>query len=323
MDSVPGKQASICVGVTDNRWFDFLAHEEGIDEVNFWRPSPRVGLQGLQPGDLFLFRLHAPVAKIAGGGRYLKYLRLPIDYAWMAYGRKNGVESLEALRQRVAWFRREEQGIPHDSKIGCILLSQPFFLDEKDWFSPPNWGRGIQSVKYYQVDSPDGKFLSEMVSSRNTGFLLDEILAARDAGLDPKRVLVNSRPGQSYFSSVVADAYDWRCAVTRERVLPTLDAAHILPVREKGPNIVQNGLLLRTDVHRLFDTGYATITREGDGMRFVASGRVDEEFHNGKQYLAMTGKLLHLPKHRVEWPDQEFVTWHNRLFDTKEGRRGN
>jgi putative restriction endonuclease len=83
---------------------------------------------------------------------------------------------------------------------------------------------------------------------------------------------------------------------------------------------VQNGLLLRTDIHRLFDAAYATITKERNEMRFVASSRINAEFHNGEEYLALTGKPLQLPQHRVEWPDQEFITWHNSLFDAKGGR---
>ena len=83
---------------------------------------------------------------------------------------------------------------------------------------------------------------------------------------------------------------------------------------------MQNGLFLRTDIHRLLDAGYATITRDRDEVKFVASSRIDEEYHNGKEYLALTGKQLRLPERRVEWPDQEFIAWHNRLFDAKGGR---
>lgn len=310
---------SICVGLTDRRWFDFLAQESGVDEVNFWRPSPRAGLQGLQPGDLFLFRLHAPVGKIAGGGYFTKYLRMPVGYAWTAFGRKNGAESLEALRSSIAQFLGGAALAHGDFTIGCIMLASPFFFRPDEWFTPPGWVAGIRSVKYYRADEPDGARLEGMVRDRIAGRQLDEILAARDAAEDSRMVLVKARTGQGYFSAVVADAYNWRCAVTGERVRPTLDAAHILPVGARGPNIVQNGLFLRTDIHRLLDAGYATITRDRDEVKFVASSRIDEEYHNGKEYLALTGKSLQLPRHSGEWPDQEFITWHNRLFEAKGG----
>lgn len=305
---------NICVGLTDDKWFDFLAHEDGVDEVNFWRPSPRAGLQGLQPGDLFLFRLHAPVGKIAGGGYFTKYLRMPVGYAWTAFGRKNGADSLDALRRNIAHFRGGADAQLVDFTIGCIMLASPFFFEQDQWFTPPNWQPGIRSVKYYRADDADGQQLEAMVRDRIIGRQLDEILAAREEAVDPKMVLVKARTGQGYFSSVVADAYNWRCAVTGERVLPTLDAAHVLPVKEKGPNIVQNGLLLRTDIHRLFDAGYATIERDADDVRLVVSRRINEEFNNGKEYLAMAGKLKHLPIRPVDLPDQEFIAWHNGRF---------
>jgi predicted restriction endonuclease len=59
-----------------------------------------------------------------------------------------------------------------------------------------------------------------------------------------------------------SDAYGRRCAVTCERSLPTLDAAHIQPYRGPRSNHLQNGLVLRADIHRLFDSGYVTVTPE-------------------------------------------------------------
>ena len=55
--------------------------------------------------------------------------------------------------------------------------------------------------------------------------------------------------------AVVADAYHWRCAITGARIRPVLEAAHIRPVsaRYGGENRLDNGLLLRSDVHRMFE----------------------------------------------------------------------
>ena len=66
------------IGVTDNQWFDYLRNlkdrsPEGLDEVNFWQPSPDSQFQALQRGNLFLFKLHRSEKTskkdlIAGGG---------------------------------------------------------------------------------------------------------------------------------------------------------------------------------------------------------------------------------------------------------------
>ena len=51
----------------------------------------------------------------------------------------------------------------------------------------------------------------------------------------------------------VTSAYQSACAVTMEHSLPVLDAAHIRPYSDGGEHEVSNGLLLRSDIHRLFD----------------------------------------------------------------------
>jgi predicted restriction endonuclease len=70
--------------------------------------------------------------------------------------------------------------------------------------------------------------------------------------------------------------------VTGERTLPVLDAAHIKPYDQGGPHDPRNGLLLRTDLHRLLDSGHATVTPD---LRFWVSERIREEFMNGRWVL--------------------------------------
>jgi hypothetical protein len=76
---------------------------------------------------------------------------------------------------------------------------------------------------------------------------------------DPR--LAPNRLGQQGFKAVVADAYHWRCAITGARIRPVLEAAHIRPVspRYGGESRLDNGLLLRSDVHRIFDLGYLSV----------------------------------------------------------------
>ncbi|MEA4959811.1 MAG: hypothetical protein VB029_08895, partial [Anaerolineaceae bacterium] len=55
------------IGITDKLWFRTLSMQPGIDEVNFWLPSGR-SFKALNPGELFLFKLHYPEHFIVGGG---------------------------------------------------------------------------------------------------------------------------------------------------------------------------------------------------------------------------------------------------------------
>ena len=57
----------LVIAVTDDDWFEMLRHRPDITEVNFWVPSA-ANFRALQPGELFLFKLHAPRNIIVGGG---------------------------------------------------------------------------------------------------------------------------------------------------------------------------------------------------------------------------------------------------------------
>jgi putative restriction endonuclease len=83
---------------------------------------------------------------------------------------------------------------------------------------------------------------------------------------------------------MVTDAYDRKCVVTGERTLPVLEAAHIKPYNLVGRHEISNGLLLRSDLHTLFDLGYMTVTP--DDLRVRVSRRIHEEFENGREYYA-------------------------------------
>src|SRR5271170_1482922 len=120
--------------------------------------------------------------------------------------------------------------------------------------------------------------------------------------------LFRPRLGQGAFRIVVTDTYGRRCAVTGERTLPALDAAHIRPYADGGDHEARNGLLLRRDIHSLFDAGYVTVTPE---YRFEVSRRIKEEFENGRHYYELHGNPIFAPSESDRRPDPEALTWHN------------
>ena len=117
------------------------------------------------------------------------------------------------------------------------------------------------------------------------------------------------RLGQGSFRIIVTDAYDRRCAVTNERTLPALDAAHIKPYSGSGKHNVENGLLLRRDLHALFDRGYMTVT---PGLALEVSRRIREEFENGRDYYRLHGNLIRSPANPLHRPSVEYLKWHNQ-----------
>ena len=119
--------------------------------------------------------------------------------------------------------------------------------------------------------------------------------------------LVTPRLGQGIFRVGVLDAYGRACAITEEHSLPVLEAAHIQSYAKNGPHDVSNGILMRADLHRLFDKGYITVAPD---FRLEVSGRLKADFSNGKTYYPLSGNRIRLPKDRSETPDAAYLEWH-------------
>ena len=194
-------------------------------------------------------------------------------------------------------------------KIGCRILTQPFFFEEPDWIPvPPAWSPNIVSFKTFNTGDANGLALWEAVNDRLSRSLAPEMAGSGLRFGEPH--LIRPRLGQGAFRVLVTDIYDRRCAVTRERTLPALEAAHIRPYSEGGEHEPQNGLLLRRDIHSLFDAGYVTVT---PNHHFEVSRRIREEFENGKHYYALHGHTISTPEAMGQRPDPGALTWHNEI----------
>jgi putative restriction endonuclease len=298
------------LGVTDIRWLEYLK-ERQLDEVNFWQPGGQARFRAINPGDLFLFKLKSPVNRIAGGAFFLKYSRLPLSLAWEAFQEKNGANTLTEMRNMILSLRRDSA--ERDPSIGCIILINPFFFPETAWIeAPADWSRNLVRGKTYSTETRQGQIIFDAIMERlaatknmlGVANAIEEEKARYGAGF-----LARARLGQGAFRIVVTDAYERRCAITGEKTLPVLEAAHIKPFAESGPNALGNGLLLRSDFHILFDKGYVTVSPD---FEVVVSRRIKEEWFNGKAYYSLHGKqLANLPKEHSSRPLGAFLEWHN------------
>jgi putative restriction endonuclease len=119
---------------------------------------------------------------------------------------------------------------------------------------------------------------------------------------------VRPRLGQGIFRLSINAVYHGACAVTEEHSLPALEAAHIRPFAGDGTHDIENGLLLRSDIHRLFDRGYVTVT---PAYRFEVSRRLKEDFSNGRTYYPLHGRQIAVPERQEERPAPAHLAWHN------------
>lgn len=132
--------------------------------------------------------------------------------------------------------------------------------------------------------------LETWLTARGIGFSRhddpDGPMSDRDARTRVLREIALRR-GQVAFRRQLLAAYDHRCAITGETAEQVLEAAHIKRHRGEHTNVVRNGLLLRSDVHTLFDLNLLGIDPLG---RVVIS-----EVMKGTSYWALHGKLARLP----------------------------
>jgi putative restriction endonuclease len=318
-DSTPGRSAvswrredatmRFWVGVTDPSWFAFH-RARGSGEVNFWQPSSRPPFTKLPEGTPFLFKLKGAANAIAGGGYYVTTSTLPLEVAWEVFGPQNGAASLHGFRSMI-----DPKGL---SRAGpreyvCQLVVDAVFLPEDRWLrAPPGFAKNLVQGRSYDAAEPEGAAILAHVSPWLYGPRPSDLPAAADTGETKwaEPVLVKPRLGQSGFRVRLFEAYERRCAMTGESTLPTLDAAHIVPYAEAGSDHeITNGLLLRTDFHRLFDNGLVTVEPD---LTIRVSPRIREAWYNGKAYYRLDGTRLAVVPQRREWrPDPDRLHWHN------------
>jgi len=273
------------IAATDQDWFDFLSVRPDLDEVNFWAPSGRATLKSVPPGSPFLFKLKSPHHAIGGFGFLGPVTTVPMTLAWEAFGEKNGAPDLPTMAARIRKYRgrfhSNESGPGFDPPVGCRMILQPTFFRREDWIpAPGDWAKNIVQGKTYDLQRGEGRRVWDACVERLVALQRDlPEPVVMDADQQGPRYgdeqVYRPRLGQGSFRLAVTDAYGRACAVTGEHSLPVLDSAHIQSYASGGPHEVSNGILLRADLHRLYDKGYVTVTPD---YEFRVSGALRDEF---------------------------------------------
>jgi putative restriction endonuclease len=307
---------NLYIGITNNEWYNYLKRINPED-VNFWQPGGKLRFRALAPNEPFLFKLKKPNNAIAGLGFFSSHSFLPLMMAWEVFGEGNGAKNFENFERLIFESRHSGELNP---TIGCIILTNPIFFEKEDWIEvPENWSLSIQTGKLYSIDTSIGKELWNKIETLIPKYLQtnqevekSQLTLEEDAPRYGKSIFKNVRLGQGAFRMLVTEAYTRKCAISGERTLPVLEAAHIKSYSKSGPHFISNALLLRADIHKLFDTGYITITAD---LKVEVSKKIKEEFENGREYYKFHGNgLINLPNKEMNKPDKRFIEWHNNIF---------
>jgi putative restriction endonuclease len=282
-----------------------------MTEVNFWQPSGAREFRVLAPGEPFFFKTHYPHNRLVGGGFFSDSARLKVSEAWELFGQANGVASIEQMRARIGRYRRVPIGGGEDPVIGCLFVRDVrFFPVETTEEPPPEFAPNIVQGKSYDLSDPSvAPYFADLLQlTLGAAVELDFSQPWHRPGPvlgDPR--LAPYRLGQQSFKEVVLDAYHRQCAISGTHIPPVLQAAHIRPVAAGGEHRLDNGLLLRSDIHTLFDRGYLGVDSR---HRLLVSPRLRTDFSNGDQLYAKAGQVIDLPERRADRPSQEFLEWH-------------
>lgn len=154
-------------------------------------------------------------------------------------------------------------------------------------------------------------FASDELSEKDKKRLAKLKSLALDGGDERVRRFVEEvrRERQKQFSRAVFEAYGGHCAISDVGVRTALQAAHVDDYRSRKSQIVQNGILLRADLHLLYDANLLGIKPDTHEIVLADSARV-------QPYRAMVESMpkLRLPSNHALWPDDELLDLHYQRF---------
>ncbi|WP_426348551.1 HNH endonuclease [Alloiococcus sp. CFN-8] len=285
------------VGITEEAWYEALKDED-YKEICFLKPAGNINFGALRRDELFLFKLHSPKNYIVGGGYFLHFSTIPGFTLWSIFKERSGAASFKELEERLV----------DPIKTGCIVLGDPFFFEEKDWIPiPEDWNSNIGHGKIYNVHKDIGRELYREVDERLKSYKPPEEAEKISEGFqiikDPTHPF-----GEGAFKLKTFEAYHRTCAITGYRVSIALEASYIRPIEYGGTNSTDNGIILRSDLQKLFSAGYLSIT---DDYSIIISSQLKRDFNSGTAYNKYHGRSLKvLPDIFFERPSKENLKWH-------------
>lgn len=115
---------------------------------------------------------------------------------------------------------------------------------------------------------------------------------------------IHARRGQKRFRKKLLDTYNRKCAVTKCEIIEMLEAAHIYSFKGSETDKIPNGILLRSDIHTLFDLGLITINPEN---YFI---KVSNKIMKDEYYAELNNKKINLPERTEDHPSQDSLIHH-------------
>jgi hypothetical protein len=163
-----------------------------------------------------------------------------------------------------------------------------------------------ERLKVRRIEGPTDRELSEAETEATNEHAFDPN-NQEDARHRTVATIVRRR-GQPAFRRNLLEEYDGKCAITGCSVVALLEAAHISPYKGEKTNVIENGLLLRADIHTLFDLQLLCI--EPVGLTVC----LHPDLHNS-EYAHLQGVRIRQAKNAAGGPSLEALKAHSTLCD--------
>lgn len=222
---------------------------------------------------------------------------------------------------------KQVQTYYNENMMNCLNDGVPIAVMVKD----PNGGYknlGLAFIEEYNADTDiftlHGPVTVENEREGFFSFIQPQDLTPRDRKIfeewdqtdERTRTKVDQviRERQSVFHDRVSKAYEGACAVTQIDVPTVLQAAHIDPYRGRKSQVVTNGVLLRMDIHRLYDENLLAIDPDGNVLRI-------SERLSTTPYAKYDGRRIDVPRDPLCRPDENLLDMHYRQFVSANATR--
>lgn len=282
-------------------WFQNLRDAGYSGLVNFWT-SMDWKVSGIAKDTWWYFVING---KLAGGGRFEDYAVMRVSEAWARFGFGNGAGSVPEMVGEVISQRQrnvQDKSFNPDPIVGCIALRDCVFLPDEQHALPEAHGLSLpgQLLKYKLLSVPPLRLVQIAGSAAQPD--AHGPVNKEDVRLRIQTGIANRR-GPELFRRALLAAYDSKCPITGCNTVEVLEAAHIVPYLGDRTDAVANGLLLRADIHTLFDLHLLALTPKTCIVVLHPDLRLGH-------YAELHGRQLRLPQRPEDWPDSTALAEH-------------
>lgn len=179
-------------------------------------------------------------------------------------------------------------------RIEYSEIARKFLMKGKEVNGVLQYNAVYRYIKEDEIKALYGNYL-------NKAFVLQP-----DENMKKDIIEIKKRKSATQFRKMISNIYEGKCAITDENTYEVLDACHIQDYKNDESNHSQNGILLRTDLHALFDKGLLMID---DNFMVTISDKVKSEY-----YRQFNGLRIKLPKKIENYPSIEALHDHNKRF---------